>query len=263
MKISLVGKGKLNSVIEEMAIKEGHTIVGKYGSDTVLKPDLFSEADIIIEATHREAFLKNIDVLLTSKKPIVVGTTGWNNEEAKVRDRVLRNGSGMLIAANFSLGVNIFFRLVRQASRLLESFEHFDVSLSEVHHNSKVDYPSGTALKAAEEILAQMPRKKQIITDANLLEIGNPSQLLISSMRLGKVFGIHRFHADSEFDSIEISHQAKNRIGFAQGAIEVAKWMSREQGGKKGFYTIDDYIDDILNKKSRHDDLAEDASFRR
>ncbi|NTV47458.1 MAG: 4-hydroxy-tetrahydrodipicolinate reductase, partial [Chlorobiales bacterium] len=202
------------------------------------------KADVVIEFTNREAFLQNLDLMLDAGVPVVVGTTGWHDDFESVKKKVLASNTPMLYAANFSLGVNIFFRLVRQAARLIAPFENFDIAITEQHHTGKQDAPSGTALKAAQEVLAGLPRKTQIKT--SMPEVGRiqPNELLVTATRLGTVFGQHTIHIDSESDSIEVSHTAKNRIGLARGAVEAAIWLAGKGG--KGMFSMDDFLNEKL-----------------
>jgi 4-hydroxy-tetrahydrodipicolinate reductase len=240
MKLILVGYGKMGKAIDAIAHAEGCTVVATADSKTPLTPALLSKGDAVIDFTSRDAFLKNVPALIGSGKPVVVGTTGWNDDSESVKAQVISSGSAMIHSANFSLGVQLFFRMARAAASLIAPFNGFDIAISETHHTQKLDSPSGTALKLASEVLSACPRKTKLTTSLDDRLASN--QLLVQAIRLGKVFGTHTLHIDSEFDEIELRHNAKNRLGFAQGSIAAAKWLA----DKKGFFTIDDLLDDKL-----------------
>lgn len=246
MKIALIGKGNMGKVITEVVAGiAGHEIVASYDIDNPLTSDGLKNADVAIEFTNREAFLQNLDLFVESGVPLVVGTTGWYDELESVKKKVLSANATMLYAANFSLGVNIFFRMVRQAAHLIAPFENFDIAITEQHHTGKLDAPSGTAIKAAQEVLARLPRKTRIKTA--MPEVGRiqPDELLVTATRLGTVFGQHSIHIDSESDSLTVSHTAKNRLGLARGAVEVALWLAANPE-QKGLLTMDEFLNEKL-----------------
>ncbi|ACF15101.1 Dihydrodipicolinate reductase [Chloroherpeton thalassium ATCC 35110] len=251
MKIALLGTGNMGKAIANIAKSSGkHELVAELNAATTLSTDAFKDADVIVEVTAPDAFLTNLDLLLQADRPIVVGTTGWYNGIEHVKAKVLEANGSMLYAANFSLGVNIFFRLVHEAARFIAPFEDFDIAVSEQHHTGKIDAPSGTALKVAREILSALPSKTSIKTELPAKGKIQRDELLVSAIRLGSVFGQHSVHIDSSSDSILISHTAKNRQGFAQGAIEAAEWLVRD-GGQKGFFSMDDFLNEILSSPEK------------
>lgn len=241
--IALLGYGKMGKAIDAIASENDCTVSLRLTSTSALTPDVFETVDAIIDFTTRHAFLYNLPALLQARKPIVVGTTGWHGELEKVKQKVYESNGAMIYASNFSLGVQLFFRAVRAVAKLYAPFPDFDIAVSEIHHTAKLDSPSGTALTIAHEILANVPRKTTIQTDTHQKPLSN--ELQIASMRLGKVYGTHAVHIDSEFDSITLEHNAKNRYGFAKGALEAAKWIQ----GRTGVYSIDDFLDEKLGIK--------------
>lgn len=241
--IALVGYGKMGKAIDAIAAENDCAVSLRLDSTNELTPRLFETIDAIIDFTSRDAFLYNLPSLLEARKPIVVGTTGWHGELERVKRKVYEYNGAMIYAANFSLGVQLFFRAVRAVAKLYAPFADFDIAVSEIHHTAKLDSPSGTALTIANEILAHVPRKTAIQTDTHQKIL--PHELQIASMRLGKVFGTHVMHIDSECDAITLEHNAKNRYGFAKGALEAAKWIQ----GKTGVYSIDDFLDEKLGMK--------------
>lgn len=214
--------------------------------DAKITPDSFRGSDAIIDFTVRDAFLQNLDAMLASGVPVVAGTTGWDDVRAGVASKVKAAGGSLLYSANFSLGVNIFLRTVREASRLIAPFEQFDIAFSEQHHTAKADFPSGTALAAAEHILAANSRKHSIVRQLPDGRKIQPDELQVAAIRLGGVFGKHTAFIDSEADEIVISHTAKNRSGFASGAVETAAWLALRHKTAPGFYTMDDFLNERL-----------------
>lgn len=241
--VALVGYGKMGKAIDAIAEDCGCRVALRLDSSSQIAPEAFESVDAIIDFTRRDAFLFNLPALLEARKPLVVGTTGWNAELESVKAKVREKNGAMIYAANFSLGVQLFLRAARELARLYAPFPEFDIAICETHHVEKLDSPSGTALKLAEEILATCPRKTAIQTDERRKPL--PNELRVSSMRLGKVFGKHELLIDSEFDEIALAHAAKNRYGFAKGALEAAKWIQ----GKAGVYSIDDFLDDQLRPR--------------
>jgi 4-hydroxy-tetrahydrodipicolinate reductase len=243
MKFALIGNGNMGKAIAALLAETNrHQVLAALSSKDVLSLETLAEADALIDFTNATAFLQNLPTLLKSHKPIVVGTTGWYDELDTVRKKVEAAQGALLYAANFSLGVNLFLRLAKVAASLIAPFPEFDVAITEVHHTRKKDAPSGTALKAAEHILSALPRKRTwrtaLLHEAPLQK----DELLISSLRLGSVFGQHTICIDSPADELTIMHSAKNRRGFAEGAVQAAEWLQ----GKQGMFSFDDFLAEKL-----------------
>ncbi|UZJ41831.1 4-hydroxy-tetrahydrodipicolinate reductase [Prosthecochloris sp. SCSIO W1101] len=247
MKYTLVGYGKMGQqvagIIESSDEHEVHTVLDV---DAVITEERFAGSDVIIDFTVRDAFLANLPIMLASKVPVVVGTTGWDADMPMVRQQVAAAGASLMYSANFSLGVNIFLRTVREAARMIGPFDEFDIAFSEQHHTAKVDFPSGTALKAAEMIVEVNSRKKTIVSQLPTEKMINPDELQVAAIRLGSVFGQHSAYINSEFDDIVISHTARNRRGFAGGAVQAGKWLAEKHVSQPGFYTMDDFLDEVF-----------------
>jgi 4-hydroxy-tetrahydrodipicolinate reductase len=248
MKLTLVGNGRMGRQIADIVARSGsHTIDRVLDFQDTIDADSFRGSDAIIDFTVRDAFLANYPAMLASGVPVLVGTTGWDDVMERVKEEVASAGASMLYSANYSLGVNIFFRTLREAARLIAPFEQFDIALSEQHHTGKADFPSGTAIKAAEEILKSNPRKRTVVRE---LEDGRKlrsDELQVASIRLGSVFGVHSAIIDSESDTIEVSHTAKSRTGFASGAVHAAEWLAGRHAVTPGFYTMDDFLNDLFS----------------
>ncbi|UZJ38031.1 4-hydroxy-tetrahydrodipicolinate reductase [Prosthecochloris sp. SCSIO W1103] len=247
MKYTLVGYGKMGQqiagIIESSDEHEVHTVLDV---DAVITEESFAGSDVIIDFTVRDAFLANLPIMLASKVPVVVGTTGWDVDMPMVRQQVAAAGASLMYSANFSLGVNIFLRTVREAARMIGPFDEFDIAFSEQHHTAKADFPSGTALKAAEMIVEVNSRKKTIVSQLPTEKMINPDELQVAAIRLGSVFGQHSAYINSEFDDIVISHTARNRRGFAGGAVQAGKWLAEKHVSQPGFYTMDDFLDEVF-----------------
>jgi 4-hydroxy-tetrahydrodipicolinate reductase len=233
MNIALIGFGKMGREIESVARSQGETIVRVFDSKHAVQPEALADADVCIEFSTPAAVLSNIHAAIKAKRNIVVGTTGWYQHLPELKSVI--NDSGLLYSANFSLGMNYFFRIVHQAAQLMNRATDYDPYVQELHHRQKVDSPSGTALRLAQILVDAIDRKKQILTrppDGKIL----PEMLHVSSTRAGVIAGTHTIGFDSEADCIELKHVAKTRRGFALGALAAARWLR----GRKGIYTMDD-----------------------
>lgn len=244
MNIALVGYGQMGHMIHACAEKAGHKVVltaDVMASDasfiipsedsTLAKKSLAeaiknSGAEGIIEFSHPSAVVNNIVTLLPLKLPMVVGTTGWKDKEAEVASYAASCGGTLMRSANFSVGVNMFYRIVEEAVKLMDEYAQYDVSTWEAHHVKKADSPSGTALEIARRIIANSSCKTDIVVDA-FHEKPQPHQLHVSSTRVGSVPGTHKVFFDSAADTIELTHTARSREGFAQGAVEALSRLKK------------------------------------
>lgn len=245
MNIALIGYGKMGREIESIAIEKGHKIVLKINAENLneLTAENLKKADVAIEFSTPHTVVNNIALCASIGLPIVVGTTAWYSEFEKVRSIVNDNQSSLFYATNFSIGVNLFFKINEMAAELMKDFD-FNLSMDEIHHTHKLDAPSGTAITTAEKIMANYPAKSswanKIVTDAENIRNNKADykELMIRSIRKDEVPGTHTVYYDSDVDTIEISHIAHNRKGFAKGAVSAAEWII----GKKGIYTMDDLL---------------------
>jgi 4-hydroxy-tetrahydrodipicolinate reductase len=232
MKIALIGYGKMGRAVEEAALQRGHAVCARLSSiqwDT----SQLSDADLCIEFTQPEYVLENAEKAFFSKKPLVIGTTGWYDKIEQLSRLAREHDGTVLYSPNFSIGVNLFFELVKQAARSMERFREYGVVGSEYHHAQKKDAPSGTALELAGLVSQNMPRLKQFE---------------FVPIRSGSFPGTHTLLFDSPADTITLSHEARNRSGFATGAVYAGEWLL----GKKGLFTFADcmqtYPDSCLIK---------------
>jgi len=233
MKIALIGYGKMGKEIESAAIAAGDTIVQKFDIDRPASVASLADADVCIEFSTPDTVVGNIQLALKAQKDIVVGTTGWYGRLPELKKLVVQ--SGLLYSANFSVGVNMYFRIVAAAAELMRNAPDYDPYVHELHHRQKADSPSGTALRLADILLKRVERKKTIATHRMDGKIA-PDALHVTSTRVGTFAGTHTVGFDSEADLIEITHTARSRKGFALGALRAAHWLH----GRKGVYTMDD-----------------------
>lgn len=226
MKIALLGFGKMGQEIAKIAEIRGHTIVLKASAEHPFVAKDLADADVAIEFSEPKSAVDNIFKAFKSNVPVVVGTTGWYNRFPEVRDECLNNGNTLFYATNFSLGVNLFFELNKYLAKMMRNIEGYNPTMEEVHHTEKKDSPSGTAITLAETIIDQLEGKKNWVNYPQEEE----TELSIVSMREPQVPGTHTIEYESAFDFINITHEAKNRLGFALGAVKSAEWVAKKQG---------------------------------
>ncbi len=233
MKIVLIGYGKMGKTIERIAVSRGHEIAGHIdvGDDF---NSFGNPADVAIEFTQPEAAVHNLKTCFDKGIPIVCGTTGWLQHKNEVEKHCLTKNGTLLYSSNFSLGVNLFFKLNEQLAKLMDRYSQYEVSIDETHHTQKKDAPSGTAITLAEGVIKNLSRKKEWSLGAT----ENNEALVINSFRIDPAPGTHVVKYASVVDDIEITHTAHSREGFALGAVMVAEWLA----GKKGIYTMDDFL---------------------
>jgi 4-hydroxy-tetrahydrodipicolinate reductase len=235
MNIALIGYGKMGKEIEAIAIKRGHTIVLKINRnnhDSVEEGDL-KKAEVAIEFSTPHTVLENIKKCLNAQLPVVVGTTGWYDHFEEIKTMCSQKGGSLFHATNFSLGVNLFFKVNTYLAELMNKYKDYEVSMEEIHHIHKLDKPSGTAITLANQVIEKIDRKHAWSIDEK-----TPDTLFIKDIREGEVPGTHIIKYHSQIDDIEIMHKAHNRKGFALGAVIAAEFLNR----KKGIYTMNDII---------------------
>lgn len=242
MNIALIGYGKMGRAIETVAVARGHLIGAKSGSTNAGTPP--KGADVAIEFTRPDQALANIRLCLESGVPVVVGTTGWYDRLNEVKAMVQENDGSLLWASNFSIGVNLFFRLNRYLAQLMDPQPGYAVHIDEIHHAQKLDAPSGTAITLARDIDVRTGRYSGW-RPADAVGSGTPAagtrSVPIASERTGDVPGKHSVTWRSEEDRIVITHEAYGRRGFALGAVLAAEWLQ----GRKGFFTMEDVLDPV------------------
>ena len=237
MRILLIGYGKMGKTIENIALQKGHQIAGIIDLNNRESLSAYSGAntDVAIEFTHPESAPANIRYCLENDFPVVCVSTGWLEQLPEIKALCQEKNGAFFYASNYSVGVNLFFHFNEYIASRMQAYGHFQVEVKEVHHTQKADKPSGTAITTAEGILAHYTGKQQWVSDA-----AHPAsqELNIISERLGDVVGLHTVRYTSEHDTIELSHNAHSRIGFAEGAVLAAEWLP----GKKGVYGMKDLL---------------------
>jgi 4-hydroxy-tetrahydrodipicolinate reductase len=244
--IALIGYGKMGQIIEKTALDKGHKIVAIIdpnvdSCESEINKETLKDADVCIEFTHPSVVIDNIKKVAQAGKNIVVGTTGWYDKMDEVKKIVNDNKIGLIWSGNFSVGVNALFRITEYAAKLFNKIEDYDIAVNEIHHTQKADSPSGTANMIGDILVENIDRKNKIVTEA-FDRKPKDDELHISSTRVGSVPGIHTITFDSSADTIELKHTARNRCGFASGSVLAAEFVK----GKKGFYHIDDMMNEII-----------------
>jgi len=230
MNITLIGHGAMGALIDRLATEKGHrvtAIIDESDSERLaaeIAPEMYG-SDVAIDFTTASAVRRNVEACLAAGVPIVEGTTGWNEDRDEIARMVERSNGSMVHGANFSIGVNIFYRIAGFAAELIAKFPEYEVFIEEQHHSRKKDAPSGTALTL-----------QQIVRRCIKGDLG------VSSTRAGSIPGTHRVGFDGPADQILLEHTARSREGFALGAIMAAEWIV----GKKGFFEFGEVMDEIL-----------------
>ena len=235
MKLALIGHGAMGQLIERQAREAGDEI-GKIMTSQDSSHKLVAELaapledhDVAIDFSVGDAVLTNVKACMRAHVPLVEGTTGWKKVEADVRRIVKEHDGAFVYSANFSIGVNIFYRVIERAAQLMAPMDQYEAFIEEQHHSRKRDVPSGTALKLQELM------EEQLKVDVS-----------IASTRAGHIPGTHRVGFDSSSDQITLTHTARSREGFAAGALLAARWIV----GRKGVFEFSDVIDEIMKVKS-------------
>ena len=206
--------------VEELATKKGHIVVCKSNSSDETKLLDLSIADVAIDFSTPSAAFENISHAIKSGIPVISGTTGWLEKIKEIESLCKSRKGAFLYSSNFSLGVNLFFKLNKQLAKIMQDF-NYESKIHETHHVEKIDSPSGTALTLKKD-----------------LDIINTKEIAITSQRINNITGIHKINYSSFYDEIEIIHKAKNRDGFASGAIIAAEWIIK----KEGIYSMNDVL---------------------
>ena len=235
MKIALIGYGRMEHAIEQIALQRGHEIVSviDVNNQEDFTSDAFKSADVAIEFSMPAVAMDNYRRAFAAGVPVVSGTTGWLEHLPEIKE-ACKAGQTFFYASNFSLGVNIFFALNKYLAKIMNDFPAYDVRMVETHHVHKLDAPSGTAITLAEGLIDNIERKNKWVEGKDPAE----DEIGICSVREGEVPGIHTVIYESDVDTISITHDAKSRMGFALGAVIAAEFTC----GKKGFLTMQDML---------------------
>jgi 4-hydroxy-tetrahydrodipicolinate reductase len=252
----------MGRLIEQAAIARGHSVVlivdpavragnAPVANGPVLRPSLEGirfgaggdapSVDVAIEFSHPSAVVGNIKALIAGGVPTIVGTTGWHDHLAEVEAAVKAADGSLLWSSNYSIGVRLFLKLAAAAAAAAAPYPEYDIGGYESHHNKKADSPSGTAKAIVDTVLAAQSRKTAAVYD-KLDRPPAPHELHYASLRVGSDPGTHTLTFDSDADTIEIKHTARNREGFANGAIRAAEWLVPNGAPRRGLFTMDDVL---------------------
>jgi 4-hydroxy-tetrahydrodipicolinate reductase len=228
MRIALIGFGVMGQLVEAGARKNGDEVGVVFTSKDELTVDLLRGHDVAIDFSIGDAVLKNIEACARAHVPLVEGTTGWKQHESTAKQIITEHSGAMVYGANFSIGVNLFYRIAQHAAALFSAVEGYAPFIEEAHHNRKRDAPSGTALKLRDLMAEHLGR-----------------DIPTSSTRAGYIPGTHRVGFDSEADQVLLTHTARSRQGFANGALLAAHWII----GRTGVFEFSDVIEEIIATK--------------
>ena len=241
MNTLLLGYGKMGKAIEQILLERGHQIAGRI--DTNNHADLANlepnDVDVVIEFSSPESAVENITYCIGRGWPVVCGTTGWLSHRTEIEALCAEKKGAFFYASNYSIGVNLFFRLNKVLAQFMRNYPSYHVSMTEIHHTEKKDAPSGTAITLAEGVMEHLPNKRRWVgKDAQASLIDSTDAVEIESLREGTVPGTHTVRYDSDVDEIEIRHVAHSRQGFALGAVVAAEWLV----GREGIFGMDDLL---------------------
>lgn len=238
MNIALLGYGKMGRLIGEIAENRGHTLVAKINLENQQLRETLDpkKIDVAIEFSQPESAMDNIRWALEKGIPVLSGTTGWLSQLPEIESLTHQKEGTFFYASNFSIGVNVFFKINALLAQLMNETNGYQVSVEEIHHTEKKDAPSGTAITLAEGILSHYAKLKTWNLEGETPN--NPSSLPITSKRIDPAPGTHSILYSSEIDDIQITHTAHSRQGFALGAVQVAEWILE----KKGVLSMDDFL---------------------
>ena len=234
MKIVILGYGRMGHEVEQIAISRGHEVLHRIDTEEEWnrnKEDI-SKCDVVIEFSTPATVVANINKCFDINIPVVVGTTGWYDTLDEIKKRCDDEGHSLFYAPNFSIGMNFVFSLNKQMAKFAQQFD-YKLEITETHHIHKLDKPSGTAVKLANDIVANNSNY-----NGWKLDIDEDNTLRVNAIRKGEVFGIHEISAESAFDRISLSHEAFSRKGFATGAVIAAEFLKN----RKGVFTMEDLL---------------------
>jgi 4-hydroxy-tetrahydrodipicolinate reductase len=231
MKLALIGYGAMGQLVEQLATAAGDEIGVKLtsqdsdqGVDEIAA--MLRRHDVAIDFSIGPMVLKNVEACALAGVPLVEGTTGWKDQESRAREIIIEHNGAVVYGANFSIGVNVFYRLVRNAAKHFSGLDQYEAFIEEQHHSRKRDAPSGTALQL-KKVMAEFVK----------------AEIPIASTRAGHIPGTHRVGFDSAADQITLTHTARSREGFAAGALLAARWII----GRKGVFEFSEVIDEVLS----------------
>lgn len=243
MNIAIIGFGNMGQKIKEIAETRGHTVtimidpVNINATHKNISEVDFNNIDMIIDFSLPNNVVDNIKTAVSFKKNIVIGTTGWYDKLPEIEKLIKDKDTGLLWSANFSIGVNLYYRLIEKAAKLINQYDEYDIWGTELHHKNKIDSPSGTTKELSKILLENISRKDSVVYDKLDRKI-NANEIHFSSTRGGDINFSHTIGFDSPSDTITIIHSARDRGGYALGAIKAAEWLN----DKKGLFNMNDFL---------------------
>ena len=240
MKIVILGYGKMGHEVEQVALSRGHEVAYRIDTeqDWYRNIDGIADCDVIIEFSTPATAIANIEKCFELDIPMVIGTTGWYAQLDDISNRCKNEGHTLFYAPNFSIGMNFVFKLNKEMAKFAEKYD-YQLDITETHHIHKLDKPSGTAVKLAEDIIDNNENYEYWMLDEDdETNVNNDKMLRVNSIREGEVFGIHEVNALSDCDEITLRHEAFSRKGFATGAVIAAEFIQ----DKKGIFTMEDLL---------------------
>lgn len=256
MRIALLGYGRMGREVAARAESAGHEVIARLGRAELTEAstsiaDRLRSAEVAIDFSAGEVVPRTVRAAATAKVDLVVGTTGWRAEEVDLAV-IEAAGRGVVHGANFSPGVHLLLRIVREAARLADAVGGYDLHVEEAHHRHKRDSPSGTAIRVAEEILAASTLKSRWLAGPPE-GLPDPRTLYVSSIRAGEIPGTHVVGIEGIVDRLEVRHEARSRAGFAEGAVRAAEWIR----GRRGVFPFAAVMEDLWTRgTSRGEDGA-------
>lgn len=250
MKIIIVGFGSMGRMVAQAAESMQVKVVASIdphveeASNTRLLDSLLAQADVVLDFSTANSVIENIKSYLSVGVPALIGTTGWSEDVEKVKALITEHNGKLLVAGNFSIGVAIYSEVVRMAARFFSSAPEYDVWGYEVHHFNKADSPSGTAKVVGQVLLEELPNKSKLVYERLERKIAS-DEIHFASVRGGPVNFEHTVEFGSSADTITIKHTAKNRMGYAHGAIQAARWLLTQPNG---FYDFQSFVESLLRR---------------
>lgn len=241
IKLAIVGYGKMGKEIESILDPKKFELVGRYDVNNPVQNNLGEIPDVAIEFSTPQTVYNNLEFLASKGINIVCGTTGWYDKIRILKSIIEKYDTGFIYGSNFSIGVNLFLNMIQSAVGILNKFPEYDIAIEEIHHNQKLDRPSGTALKTAEIIMKSLERKTGVNKNGEV-ESAAPELIDIASVRVGKAVGKHKVIIDGASDTIILEHTAKSRRSFAEGALLATEFIY----DKKGFYKFENEFKNII-----------------
>lgn len=235
MKLALIGYGAMGQLVGKLAGEQGHEIARTIDIDDAERSvadlaEALSGVDVAIDFSVAAAVLKDVEASARAGVPLVIGTTGWQSQLDDVHRVVTEHDAALIYGANFSVGVQVFYRIAARAAELFRDLDSYDGFIEEAHHKRKRDAPSGTAIQLHEIVTGRLGR-----------------EVPVASTRSGYIPGTHRLGFDSAADQITLTHAARSREGFAAGALLAARWLV----GRKGVYEFSEVFDEIVGSSLR------------